>query len=112
MSLEQVWLEDLVVVGPGQVTWSSSYSVTAVTCWVLRQDIWKIDLPGERKRKLGKKYKSSEILGNSETRSQICTENRSRLREGDILSSERSPRGNAFSGHPERSERAQHDSIL
>ncbi len=60
----------------------------------------------------GKKYKSSEILGNSETRSQICSENRSQLGEGDILSLERSPRGNAFSGHPERSERAQHDSIL
>ena len=39
-------------------------------------------------------------------------ENRSQMGEGDILSSERSPRGNAFSGHPERSERAQHDWIL
>ncbi len=36
MSLEQGWLEDLVVVGPRPVTWSSSYSMTAVyLLWVL-----------------------------------------------------------------------------
>ncbi len=36
MSLEQVWLEDLVVVGPRSVTRSSSYSTTAVyLLWVL-----------------------------------------------------------------------------
>ncbi len=60
----------------------------------------------------GNKYKSSEIFGNSETRSEIRSENRSQYTQGDIFSSERSPRGNAFSGHPERSERAQHDWIL
>ncbi len=60
----------------------------------------------------GNKYKSSEIFGNSETRSETRSENRSQYTQGDILSSERSPRGNAFSGHSERSERAQHDWIL
>ena len=51
--------------------------------------------------KLGKKYKFSEFFGNSEIRSEIPSEIRSKYSQGDILSSERSPRGNAFSGHPE-----------
>ena len=50
---------------------------------------------------LGNEYKFSEFFGNSEIRSEIPSEIPSKYSQGDFFSSERSPRGYAFSGHPE-----------
>jgi hypothetical protein len=54
---------------------------------------------------IGNKYKSSEIFGIPKIVPKFVSEFRKLfpiVPNGDILSSERSPRGNAFSGHPER----------